>query len=363
MTGEMLGRVLILKSMRYGAPEVEHLPYRIDLLRNSGFSLVWTDENLGRPWNRFARLEAATTPWVQTLLTRKLRRTSCAVLAMFESEAHGLAFSRRLTRRRRPPLIVIGCWLTDLVRNGGLRASLYRWLYRSVDTVIVFSSNQQETLINELGMPPDRVRIVQFGVDLDELADVATSERGPVVAVGRDLGRDWTTFIEAIRGTGWDVHLATRSSQVEGIELPAEVTLHTILSRADYLKLIASASVVVVPTHVREYPTGQTVMLEAMALGKACVVTSTPAMADYADDHNAILVPVGDAGALRQSIGRLLEDGDLRNSIGQTAHRRTESGRGAAGMWEQIGVIVRERSLRPAQSTTGRLAALARTHR
>lgn len=139
---------------------------------------------------------------------------------MFESEGHGLALARLLTGRRRPPLVIVACWLADLVVASPRRARLYRWLYRSVDAVVVFSGNQVATLSARLGLPPGRVHVVRFGVDLDELAGVPVSDRGDVVAVGRDLGRDWATLLRACAGTDWQVELVTHALQLEGLEVP-----------------------------------------------------------------------------------------------------------------------------------------------
>lgn len=329
----------VLKSPAYGErPRGGPLPYRIDLLENLDFDLAWTDRHLRGSWARIARTtERFTMPWVQAFLGRSLRSRSAATLAMFESEAHGLALWRLLSGSRRPPLVVIGCWLADLVERPGPRRSLYRWLYRSVDMVIVYSSNQERTLVQGLGIHPSRVRTVRFGVDTDELAGLTATDSGTVVAAGRDLGRDWDTLLEAAEGTGWEVRLITRPSQVDRSRLPPEVTFEGKLDRATYLDRLAQASVVVIPTEVRQYPTGQTVLLEAMALGKACVVTDTPAMREYVSDgDNAILVPPRDADALRAAVSELLSDEDLRRRIGTSAQKYSDESGGAEAMWAQI---------------------------
>lgn len=334
---------MILKSFTYGSTDDDHpLPYRIDLLRSEGRRLAWTDGHLAGPWQRLAaRTEAATTPWTQALLTWRDRRGAAAVIAMFESEGHGLALARRFTRRRRPPLVIIACWLTDLVATGGRRARLYRWLYRSVDAVIVFSSNQVPTLVEALGIDVDRVHVVPFGIDLDELLERSAGDDGRVVAAGRDLGRDWPTLVAAVAGSGWSVDLITRPSQVDGLDLPNEIAFHATLDRTAYLDHLARASVVVLPSHVRDYPTGQTVLLEAMALGKACVVTDTPAMREYVDDGvTGLLVPPHDAAALRAAVERLLADLELRHRIGGEAQRSTIAAGGARTMWAAVGRIV-----------------------
>ena len=347
--------LLVLKSPPYGPEQGDAppgaLPYRIDLLRSSGFALRWTDRHLGarftngRLGRAIARSEAVAAPWLQTVLTRRARRDSAATLAMFESEGHALALLRRLSpRRRRAPLVIIACWLADIARTAEpRRLRLYRFIYGGVDRVVVFSTNQRTTLCELVGIDRDRIAVVEFGIDLDEIAGVETSETGTIVAAGRDQGRDWPTLVAAVAGSGWTVDLVTRLRQVADLELPPEVVLHGYVERPDYLAMMARSSVVVIPTDVREYPTGQTVLLEAMAMGKACVVTDTPAMSDYVvHDETALLVPPGDAVALRAAIETLLGDDARRTAIGAAARRASLDGGGAAAMWDRIGTIVHD---------------------
>jgi glycosyltransferase involved in cell wall biosynthesis len=339
--------VTLLKSPDFGLSSAENgeLPYRLDLLRAEGLRLAWSDAHLRlepRWLRRVERLEQRAVPFLQALQTRQLRRGAYATMAIFESEGHGLALWRRLSGRRRPPLLIVGCWLADVARGSGpARRLLYRFLYQAVDAVVVFSSNQHDTLVELLGIEPSRIHVVRFGVDLEELSGVPVRDGGGIAAVGRDLGRDWSTLCAAADGSGWKVELVTRASQVQGLTIPAEVTVHGRMDRAAYLELLACADVVVVPTEVREYPTGQTVLLEAMAMGKACVVTDTPAMREYvADGVTAMMVPPHDAAALRTAVDRLLADHDLRRRIGASARAVEQSHGGARVMWQRVAELL-----------------------
>lgn len=342
--------ITVLKSIDYdqSTGSAGELPYRIDLLRDSGFRLGWTDENFrisGMAKVALDRVEQAFVPFSQAALTSRLRASSVATIAMFESEGHATAVARALRGRRPPPLIVVSCWLAHLLRTdtSGRRGLLYRRLYRGVDAVTVFSENQRATLVDLAAIPPERIHVIRFGIDLDELKRLHVDDTGSVVAAGRDLGRDWTTLAIAAAGTGWRVDLVTRPSQVTTVELPPEINMRGRISRSEYLRTLAGASVVVLPSEVREYPTGQTVLLEAMALGKACVVTDTPAMREYVDDGvNGLLVPPGDPSALRSTVEALLLDHSRRRSLGAEAARREARHGGARSMWSSVAGVVEE---------------------
>lgn len=350
--------ITVLKSVPYrrDLDAAGTLPYRIDLLAGDGFRLHWIDDPAPtEPFDRWVRrLVDAFVPTRQAWRTRRARSASVATVAMFESEGHGLALARRLGIGRRVPLVIIACWLTDLAVRSPRRARIYRFLYGGVDRVVVFSENQVPVLQRLLALPAERIAVVRFGIDLDELAastdrsdgaagDAARDPAPRVVAVGRDQGRDWATLLAAADGAAWSLDLVTRPFQLEGLSVPANVTARPPVDRHGYLDLLVAADLVVVPTHVLEYPTGQTVLLEALALGRACVVTDTPAMRGYVThDETAVLVPPGDPVALRAAVDALVADPDRRMHLGAAARSAALEHGGAAAMWHDIAAVVRE---------------------
>ncbi len=63
-------------------------------------------------------------------------------------------------------------------------------------------------------------------------------------------------------------------------------------------------------------------LLEAMACGKPVVVTPVGGMAEVVEDHtNGLVVPAGDADALRLAVETLLDDASLRENLAANARR------------------------------------------
>lgn len=322
------------------------LPYRLDHLRASGWELGWTSQHLRPRWRTGWRaaavgaVERAGVPVLQTALARRGLAASDAVLALFESEGSAVASLRRLRLPplRRTPVAILTCWLGELL--GGLRSARragYSWAYRGVDRVYVLSSNQVPLLEGGLGLRPGVVRSLAFGVDAERFRPVPDRPDGPVVAIGRDRGRDWPTFLQAVSGLDVEVRLACRESDRVGLELPSNVTYVGFLDPDAYAAELAGAALVVVPTHVRAYPSGQTVALQAMAMGKCCVVTDTPAWSDYLrPGGNALTVSPGDAGSLREAIQSGLDDDGRRRRIGAAARADVEARFNARAMWEAV---------------------------
>jgi glycosyltransferase involved in cell wall biosynthesis len=332
-------------------------PYRIDHLEARGWDVLTTNSHrtgplgLGRTGTAVRSTERLLPLWAQTVASRTLRASSDATLAMFEGEGHSLALARSLhIAQRTTPFVIVACWLADLVQQATpAQLCKYRLAYREVDRVVVFSNNQVEVLVEGLRIPQSRVSVVPFGVDLDEFIDctprqsaVASSSELKVVAVGRDASRDWPTLAAAATGAAWTADLYTRPSLLAGLGLPPQVAPHAMVNRAEYLRVMGTADVMLVPTGVHQYPAGQSVLGEAMAAGVACVVTDTPALRSYATDEvDSLLVPPGDAAALRSAVERLA-DPKLRIRLGAAAQKRMRRHGGAQTMWAGIDEVLRQ---------------------
>jgi glycosyltransferase involved in cell wall biosynthesis len=326
------------------------LPYALDSITAAGVSLHVSDADLRAPWTSprrrriVRRLERAGAPFLATLLgTGEIARAD-AVLAIFESQGFVLALLRalRVPPYTRPRYCIVSCWLAmDVPTFGWFRRFAYRFAYRGVDRLVYFSRNQTDTYRTMLGMPEERLAFVPFGVDHEQWAPVDADDDGTVLAVGRDRGRDWPTLFDAVRGSDLRVRLACRPEDIAGLDVPTNVERLGLVSRDEYRDLTARASVVVVPTEVRPYPTGQSVTLESMSMGKCCVVTDTPAMSDYLiGGVNALLIPPHDPIALRNSLERAVCDPELRARIGAAARRSVLERFTAEEMWRRVATML-----------------------
>jgi glycosyltransferase involved in cell wall biosynthesis len=94
--------------------------------------------------------------------------------------------------------------------------------------------------------------------------------------------------------------------------------------------LIGRAAVVVLPSHREGLPM---VLLEAMAHGRAIVATPVGGIPSLVEDGvTGVLVPQGDAQALREAITRLLENPELRRKLGVAARARVQE----VASWDRV---------------------------
>jgi glycosyltransferase involved in cell wall biosynthesis len=329
--------------LRYG--DGWQLPYRMDLLEHHGLRLRWTDTlyRPGWPESRAAaairRAETLTAPFAQTALMARTIAAAPITLAMFESEANTLAATLQAwPGRRSSVLAVVTCWLAHVLDGcRPARRAAYRWAYQSVDRLYYFSQNQGPVLAEHLGLGADRLRYLPFGVDDETFTPTGEDDGDYILVVGRDSGRDWPTLFSALEGIDLPVKLCCRPRDIAGLRVPAQIDVLGYVDRTVYRYLLGRARVVAIAAKPLLYPSGQSVLLEAMAMARAVVVTGTPALADYVDDGvTALVVPPGDAAALRRRLAEAAGDDDLRAHVGHNAREAVERRFSARDMWATV---------------------------
>ncbi len=229
-----------------------------------------------------------------------------------------------------------------------LRAGLLRAALAQADRVVCVAWSQQESLHRALGFPYERLPVVLSGTDPTFYTPPAvlttrvahpdfglrTSDFGPaqgyVLAAGRDLGRDYATFLAAATRIDRAVHLVAGRENLAGLAIPAGVRIEYGLPPVDLRERYRGAACVVVPTHGDGYPrgsdcSGTLVMLDAMACAKPVVVTHRRSIDDYlAPNPEALTVPPGDAVALCEAVQELLASPDRARQLGAAGRQLVE---------------------------------------
>jgi hypothetical protein len=224
-------------------------------------------------------------------------------------------------------------WLTEATRIApGRRWLIGRGLARA-HRLWCLAKPQTSALV-AIGAPAKRTFWLPFGVDADFWEPAVPQDSCLVVSVGNDKHRDWSTVLRAT--ADFDTTLVTRR-EVRARRLIPHLPHHQLRA------LYHEAAVVVVGVVPNLHVSGVTVVLEAMACARAVIVSDTPGMSDYVEHgETGLLVPPGDADAMREAIRELLVDPQRTAEMGRSARRAVEDRFSTAHMAASIAAIVRD---------------------
>ncbi len=244
---------------------------------------------------------------------------------------------------RRPRHVLIGHRLSAPKKKLILQA-----LRGRMDAIFVYAQAQKTYAEQVLGIPASKLHLIPFHADTrfySPMPEVRLERR--ISSAGLEL-RDYPTLIDAVRGLDVDVRLAAaspwskRKNETENRELPPNVHARGYGYR-ELRDLYASSQFVVVPLYDTDFQAGVTTILEAMAMGKAVIVSRTRGQRDVIQDGvNGIYVPPGDAEALRHAITGLLASPERAAQLGANARRTIESGMSLDLWTDRIADVIRQ---------------------
>jgi len=108
--------------------------------------------------------------------------------------------------------------------------------------------------------------------------------------------------------------------------------------RDDVPSLLAASDIVVLPSREEGFPN---TLLEAMALGVPVIGTPVDGIPELVVDNvSGLLVPVGDEAALAGALARLLDDAELRRTMGAAAANRVRSSFDQAAMMDRVEAVL-----------------------
>lgn len=270
-------------------------------------------------------------------MARAIRRARADVVHFHHPNPTGVV--SYLASGRRGPLVVT--YHSDIVRQrvlGALVSPLIDHFLRRADAIIA-SSPQYLASSPVLRRHAERCRVVPFGVEMGEFAEVDPAE---VAAVrGRFGERIVFAAGRLVYYKGFD-YLVRAIAHVPGARLliagggPLREELRRIAEESgvvDRVTLLGAvpdlrpyyhaADVFVLPSVARSEAFG-IVQMEAMACGLPVVNTALQTGVPFVSPHGVtgLTVPPADVDALAGAISRLLDDAALRERMGRAGRER-----------------------------------------
>ncbi|MFZ5759345.1 MAG: glycosyltransferase family 4 protein [Thermodesulfobacteriota bacterium] len=266
------------------------------------------------------------------------------IIAANEYIAFGVAALIR-KRRLRGKLIffVMGmlarvAWLE---RNGHRFYPLAREIYRSLlaSAAVVVFIGKGEMAYAEKRYPrlAGNFHFVPFAVDTHfwQPAEPNSAGEGSVLFVGNDKYRDFSCVAGIVRKmTNHRFIVISRNPQLAELASCRHVTVvagdwkDAVISDAEMRRYYQQAQLVILPLQNTLQPSGQSVALQAMACGKAVLMTRTEGFWEpgvFVHDRHLIFIEENDPDLWRTRIMTLLADRGRLTGIGRAARQLMEA--------------------------------------
>jgi glycosyltransferase involved in cell wall biosynthesis len=243
----------------------------------------------------------------------------------------GIALLADYLLRKFPSVISIDYTTASLAKEHPSPASityqpivaLERKCFQSATHIVTWSARARYSVINDYGIAPEKVTHIDCPLLLDEFTYISrdramTLSKPRLLFVGNDFvrkgGEDLlAVFLEHFSEI-CELDLVT-NAPVNAPEIP-NLRIHQGIRplSAELLHLYQAADIFVMPTHEEAYGI---VFQEAMAAGLPCIGTTTMAVPELIQNgRNGFTIPPRDRQALFQVLHKLVNDTDLRLSMG-----------------------------------------------
>jgi glycosyltransferase involved in cell wall biosynthesis len=231
----------------------------------------------------------------------------------------------------RTPLVYAAIGLPERLRRlqGRRTIRLYRDALARTRTILAHAKSEADLLRDWLAPAAPPVVFLPFGVDVRAFRPENRAPEVDVVSIGADPRRDFSLLLSiAAQRPELAFRIVTTAEQARAFgSLSPNVSVETDVPLERVRDGLAAARVVALPVRANSYTGATTVLLQAMAIGKAVVVSRTDAIADgyeLEDGVNCRLVEPGDAVAFERALLEMLGDVEAAASLGAQARATVE---------------------------------------
>ncbi len=264
------------------------------------------------------------------LVVRRLRQTfrdlSPAIVVGHGGEAAKYA---AFAVGRTIPLVYLSIGSADGRLSRPMSRAMYRF-YTGRSTLVVAVSEAVAVEARHQRVAGDKIVVIPNGRDADRYqVDRSSEDRPPrLIWIGQlDVTKRPEAFlgvVASLRSSGldldaWMVGDGPRAAELAELAVPAGVAM--LGRREDVPKLLGDSDILVFTGAPPEGMPG--VLIEAGMAGMPVVSTRVPGAAEVVeDDKTGVLVDIDDIERLTREVRRLVDDEDLRLSMGLRARER-----------------------------------------
>jgi glycosyltransferase involved in cell wall biosynthesis len=224
----------------------------------------------------------------------------------------------RIAMGKGPPLVSY-YFNFDRLR-GGMKQARQSFLFRKVDRFVVSSTVERTLYSVHFGIDPARFDFIHWGVKAPVASDFRVGVQDYVCAVGGN-SRDYVMLMQvAAARPHMPFVVVARPANLEGLNVPANVTTLTNIPYGDAMTVVAGARAMALPLVTTETPCGHVTIVSAFYLGCPLVTTRSTGVDDYViDSETGLVVAQGSAAEMGTALDRLWTDRPLADRLAATA--------------------------------------------
>ena len=196
-------------------------------------------------------------------------------------------------------------------------------IFNRTDLIVVHSRKEIDLFARAHGIALDKFYFSLWGFDLPKIGDGTFSSRPKpyVCLVGRN-NRDIETFIDALTDLPIDGIIITSSFARIQRSMPNNVFVYRDLPLNETLSCIKGAKANLILLRDGGRGAGHITAVAAMFAGVPQIVSKADIIKDYVvDGRTAIVVPLGDATAVREAVMLLLQNPSLGSQLSERAQQ------------------------------------------
>ena len=291
-------------------------------LRALGWAVDWLVLPASFPWPDAADLDQAAAQVAALPDDTLIIADGLAFGAMPAIAQHHARRLRWVALVHHPLALETGL---DAARRDQLLESEQQALATALGVIVTSAATARG--LAAFGVPAGRVHVVMPGTDAAALAAGSGGHALTLLCVATLTPRKGhAVLIEALAGLQdrpWTLHCVGSTSRdaattqalrasIAARGLGARVQLHGEVAAAALERLYAQADAFVLPSYFEGYGMA---LAEALAHGLPVVSTTAGASPDTVPAGAGVLLPAGDAAALRQALARLMDDAPWRATL------------------------------------------------
>jgi len=247
---------------------------------------------------------------------------------VFASTAYGTEFIFSLLHVKKPKWVINGFGLIGRIGKAQtIKQKIFKWMVGQAGGIITLGNKEAEGLKQIFPNLKDKIRFIPFGVDIKFFRPIDLIEKNQILSPGFDPGRDYKLLFSAIENIDVKLVLSKSRNVDQMTELPHNVKT-MFLSWKNLVLEYAKSKIVVIPLDIssgKNDAMGTSSLVQAMAMGKAVIVTRTPTTESYIENGvNGILVEPHDCSAMMIAIIDLLKNENKRMLLGANARKFVE---------------------------------------